>query len=189
MEISIKPGTLKATGAKCLIVRTPYHPAFPPAARDLGGKWVQAQSLWTFDPRDEQRVRDLCMRLFGTDGSAPVETCTATVRVSGEGDGGAACRLGARNPLWLCGRLVVERRERDAGVRLGDGVILAAGAFPRTAGSARYPALFNVGGEATLELRDVPTSLALAAVETYAGAVSIGSADAVLGAEQHTEKE
>lgn len=51
-------------------VSSPYHPDFPAKARSLGGKWSPSSRVWTFDQRDEQRVRDLCKKIFGTDGSA-----------------------------------------------------------------------------------------------------------------------
>lgn len=47
-------------------VSSPYHPDFPPAARQLGGKWDS--DVWVFDARDDARVRGLCCDIYGTDG-------------------------------------------------------------------------------------------------------------------------
>ncbi len=47
-------------------VVTPYNPSFPTRAKKLGGRWQGG--AWVFDARDEERVRDLCRDIYGTDG-------------------------------------------------------------------------------------------------------------------------
>src|SRR5262249_35914370 len=52
-----------------LAVSSPYHPNFPARARLLGGEWDVARRLWTFDAREDDRVRSLCREIYGTDGA------------------------------------------------------------------------------------------------------------------------
>lgn len=139
---------------------TPYHPGFPPRAKQLGGKWVppikphHIAGYWDFDPRDEERVRDLVRDLFGTDGSDRPDLVTLRLTLSGTINTGS---------LWLAGRLVVERRESryqpdQTTLRFGDGVVLIAGEFEE---SSNYwsPTIGKVEG-IELEIRDVPRPLA-----------------------------
>lgn len=78
--IERRPGWGGAEQVKC---ESPFHPAFPEAARQLGGKWNPVQVAWFFDIRDEDRVRQLCRDLFGTDGS-----CRQSAEREGEGHDG-----------------------------------------------------------------------------------------------------
>src|SRR5215212_9422329 len=48
-----------------IAVSSPYHPSFPPRARQLGGTWDAGRLIWLFDPRDEERVRGLCEEVYG----------------------------------------------------------------------------------------------------------------------------
>jgi len=134
-------------------VKTPYHPDFPSAAKNLGGRPEKENGVWTwyFDPRDEASVRDLCRDLFGTDGTD--DPALVTLRVTLEGERG--------QDVWLAGRKIAWRPGRDSPVRLGHSVVLVGGRFSRTGGSAKYPALQDAGNDhVVLEVRDVPESLA-----------------------------
>lgn len=135
---------IKNDGGKVSVL-SPYHPDFVAAARRLNGKWNSP--YWNFDIRDEQRVRDACLRVYGTDGSK-VETVDIKMEVT----------QSSNNPLFAYGRMVVERRGRDSRVSLGDGVVILEGNFPSSCGSSKYPALTN-GEPVVLEIRDVPVSL------------------------------
>lgn len=126
-------------------VHSPYHPDFVTAARKLNGKWNSP--YWNFDSRDEQRVREACFKVYGTDGGE-VETVDIRMQVTRSSD----------NPLFAYGRMIVERRGRDTRVNLGDGVVILDGDFPRSCGSTKYPSLTN-GEPVTVEVRDVPVSL------------------------------
>jgi hypothetical protein len=134
-----------------VIVATPYNPRFPAAARNLGGRWEAAQLRWTFDIRDEQAVRNLLLSIYGTDGT-PTPTVTARRSwQSGESLPGE---------IWIAGRLVLSRPERDGSVRLGQGVVLVSGGFRTSGGSARYPQIGPLPQDVTIEIRDIPASLA-----------------------------
>lgn len=132
------------TQAKTVTVTAPYHPDFVTGARNLGGKWNKPD--WTFDARDEQRVRELCVTVYGTDGSA-TETVDVQVSVDHRSD----------NPFFAYGREIAVRKGRDVRVTLGAGVVVIEGTFESSCGSSKYPKLTN--GTVTLEVRDVPIAL------------------------------
>ena len=142
--------TIRQTGDS-ITLQSPYADALPPAARRIGGRWDPAARVWRFDARDEQRVRDLAIDIYGTDGTDD-DTVTVTIDLSGRG------RIDEPT-ITVAGRVVAERRWRDSDVRLADGVIITAGDFAPCGGSKRRPAI----GEApvTLEVRDIPRTAAL----------------------------
>jgi hypothetical protein len=130
-----------------LLVSSPYNEAFRKAARDLNARWDG--NTWSFDRRDERRVRDLCLRLYGTDGATQAATVTLRVRL------GNTC-AGAAD---LGGRPLAYRATRDESVTVGDGVVVIEGGFPRSGGSRASPALSPRPGT-VLEVRDFPLPLA-----------------------------
>jgi hypothetical protein len=150
--------TMRIEGDK-IITKSPYNTKFSPDARMLGGTWNASAKTWTFDARDERRVRELLVHTYGTDGiSAPD---VVTVR----------CNLDAleiHNPqeLVLFGRPVATRLGRDSAVRLGDGVILVAGGFSASGGSRANPRLCADPGT-VLEVRDVPRARAEAKIAAH----------------------
>lgn len=132
-----------------LRVTTPYSPDFPRAARNLGGNFdgkSGRRGVWEFDVRDEERVRALCRRIYGTDGSA-VEMVTVRLDVE-EFDGRS-------DAVWFAGRRVLWRPERDAAVRLGPSVVLIEGSFDGSGGSRARPTISAKDGT-VVEVRDVP---------------------------------
>lgn len=139
-------------------VESPYNPEFPSKARALGGKWSGSKRVWTFDVRDEERVRALCKAIYGYDGNENGEDVDlVTVRYT--------VTVDDKNPLWIGGRKVASRIGRDSRVSLGEGVIIIEGEFANSAGSRRYPELIDRydaerGVEVTLEVRDAPRSVA-----------------------------
>jgi len=146
-----------------LRVRSPYHPAFPPEARKLGGKWNGRE--WVFDPRLEEQVRDLLTRIYGWDGAYPVLIADARVildRLPEEWRGDRS--------LWLLGRELACRPGRDAEVKLGPGVALEAGGFALSGGSRKHPALAWKEGTVLLVL-DVPVAKIEAVREKHPEAI------------------
>lgn len=125
----------------------PYHPDLAQRARELGGRWDPNARRWSFDARDEARVREMAQQIYGADDSPP-ETVTVRWRP----------RMGRRvGEIYLAGRRIAHRPGRDVPVRLGDGVVIVEGRFAPYGGSARYPEL-GANGEAPvlLEIRDLP---------------------------------
>lgn len=142
-------------GRPVLVLVSPYHPALPPRARNLGGTFGQHQGekAWLFDPRDADRVRDLCREVYGIDPmDAPPELVTVRVHLRGVIDDAS---------VWGLGRRLLSRSYRDSPVRLGEGVVLIEGRFAFSGGWRRKPCIGAVDG-AVLEVRDVPGPLAAA---------------------------
>ena len=135
---------INGTSKECVTVESPYNPNFPKRARALGGKWKAP--LWIFDARDEKRVRDLCIEIYGTDGSSP-ELVSIRVTVE-ESD------YSYEKSFYVAGVQVARSFDRDSGARLGDGVVLLKGGFG-SAGSRKNPTI-TVDAGTIFELRDVP---------------------------------
>jgi len=153
---------------EAIIVKSNFHPEFASPAKMLGGRWNPKTRTWTFDTRDEDSVRDLCLDLFGTDGNEDVDTPLCDVRV----------RLSpSERSVWFCGREIAKRSFRDSSVRLGDKVVLKEGSFPASGGSRNYPTLSGNG--VVLEVRDVPVVLAKREAEKNPNDVTILSTDIV----------
>lgn len=126
---------------KTVTVKAPFSPDFPAPARDAGGNWNG--DVWTFDVRDESRVRALCREIYGTDGAVAE---TVTVRTS---------NIPWDKTMFAYGRRVAHRPSRDERVRLGEGVVIIEGGFPPSGGSVKNPRLDPEQGT-VLEIRDVP---------------------------------
>lgn len=135
-------------------VRSPYNTWFAPAARKLGGNWVEPD--WVFDRRDEDRVRALCLQLYGTDG---FRSDLCTVRVTYDAD-----ERELQGPLTVNGRIVAQARGRDSGARLGEGVVLLSGSFTSGGSMKNWTTRAGSGGAVVL-VRDFPR----AAAEALAG--------------------
>lgn len=58
-----------------ILVKAPYHPALPPQAAEIGGKWIGEKSSWEYSLGREPDVRRLYERIHG-------EYVTPTARVS-----------------------------------------------------------------------------------------------------------
>lgn len=136
-----------------IAVTSPYHPDFPGAARAAGGRWDVAHKAWTFDARDESRVRSLLLEIYGTDGSVMTSDLVTIRTIS-------ACPYG--QDWYLAGRRLASRSGRDERVRLGEGVVIITGGFPARGGSAKRPDIDAESGT-VLEVRDVPRAAAVAA--------------------------
>jgi hypothetical protein len=156
---------LTITGST-LSVASPFHPEFPAAARNLGGKWHAASKTWRFDARDETRVRALCLETFGTDGSPVGAADLVTVRVTiASGDYIAA----DKSSIFLCGREVARAYGRDSGAKLGAGVVVLSGGFT-SGGSVKNWETRSLKSEQTIfEIRDVPRLAAQRLVDKEEG--------------------
>ncbi|MGC2652294.1 MAG: hypothetical protein WA317_01540, partial [Mycobacterium sp.] len=151
-------------------LESPYDPALPAQARSIGGRWDASRKLWTFDPRDEARVRQLARDVFGTDG-ADADRPTVTVRVP--------VPPGLTTPEFrAAGRQLAWRPGRDDTVHLGGGVIVYQGGWNTRGGSMRYPRLGPEAGT-VLEVRDVPADQAERMVSEVPGAAIVDGGEAL----------
>lgn len=162
-------------------VYTPYCRAFIDRARELGGRWDPSARAWRFDHRDETRVRGLVAEIFGDPDEPRV-----TVRINESGLIPAA-RV---DSYFALGRCLFTRPSRDHAVTLGDGVVIVAGGFPARGGSSRYPEIGYADDGTIVEVRDVPLSIARAAVERDPSAYSIvdGTAERRLALESEAAR-
>lgn len=155
----MKTPTISIKNSK-LFLDSEFHPELPNAAKAVGGRWNGNTETWVFDPRDEERVRQLCIRIYGTDGSSPVTLVTLRMRLFGPAT--------ANHEIWGLGRRIARRPFRDAPVALGDGVVVIDGSFAPRGGSMRYPMISSSAitedQAVTIEVRDVPEPLAQAAL-------------------------
>ena len=138
-------------------VQSPYNPEFVQGAKLLGGKWERP--YWTFDRRDEDRVRDLCVRIYGegaataTGFTAPVARCTLRVILLAAGSS-AWSGYARTTSLVVAGRPVARVFGRDSGCKLSEGVIVDSGSIG-SGGSRKNPGIIWDAGT-VLIVRDVP---------------------------------
>jgi hypothetical protein len=137
--------------ARRVYLASPYHPDMPSRAKQIGGKWEGTSKRWRFDERDELRVRELAVEIFGTDGDDGAELVTLRVKIDDLARG--------QRVLFIAGREVAKRFHRDIDPQLGDGVIVVEGGFDDRGGSMKYP-LLDPQPFTVLEVRDVPRPLA-----------------------------
>lgn len=129
-------------------VYSPYNPEFPAAAKQLGGRWNAAEKCWTFDSRDEQNVRDLCIEIYGTDGT---ESNLVTVRITANRD----LESDYCNGYYMFGRQIARATGRDSGAFPCDGVVVLEGRKFRSGGSRKnWKTIIRQG--TIFEVRDVP---------------------------------
>ena len=147
----------------------PYHPDLPARAKSLGGRWHSASKSWSFDARDEERVRALAVEVYGAVEGDETAVVSLRVKLSGSYDEVYA----GDDSVWVAGREIARRLGRDMPVQLGRGVVVVDGNFSTSAGSRKSPAVMRGGPHVVLELRDVPTPLAHAAVAEHGAAVWI----------------
>lgn len=160
-------------GTRQLKLEAAYHPSLPGKARAIGGRWHADTKTWRFDLRDEQRVRDLCVEVYGIDPfEPPAELVTVRVPLDSYRDD--------VDEVWMAGRRVARRAGRDYDVQLGAGVIVVAGGFPRSGGSVKYPRISPREGT-VLEIRELPRLAAEKLVAGREGAEIVATIDAPAG--------
>lgn len=125
---------------------TPYHPEFPGQAKKLGGRWDPGDKAWVFDGRDEDRVKELCREVYGTDGTAQEQV---TLRVEF-----LETHEEPRGAIFLAGRQLARATGRDSGAKLGDGVVVLEGGFTSGGSVKNWETVARQG--TVVELRDVP---------------------------------
>jgi len=139
-----------------LHVVTPKNSDFIEGVKKLGGRWSGTAKAGVVSARQEERVRALCLRVYGEDGSAAaVDRVTVRVRLM-KPDGMRMWDY--TNPAECCGRVIAQRWGRDQSVKF-DGAIISGG-FPDSGGSVKNPRLAALS-DTVLEIYDVPRVLAL----------------------------
>lgn len=132
-------------------VQSPYNPDFVRSAKQIGGRWERP--YWTFDRRDEDRVRDLCVRIYGEGAAnaggftAPIARCTLRVTLG-------KSKAWRPTSIVVAGRPVARIFGRDSGAKLADGVIVDSGSV-HSGGSRKNPGICW-DDDTVLIVRDVP---------------------------------
>lgn len=140
-----------------LAAHTPFHGDFVRGARKLAGRW--RGGAWVFPASQEDRVKGLCRKVFGTDGD-PVET--VTLRVEFHDRVTAEC-----GSVFLAGRLVARATGRDSGAKLGEGVVLLEGGIG--SGGSRQRWTTEIDADTVIEILDVPRPAAEEALRQDSG--------------------
>lgn len=104
-----------------VVVDSPYNTLFLEEAKRLGGRFRPNSKEWTFDVRDEERVKEMLLRVYGTDG---IKEDFCTLRIEWKADESVG-----KGPIIAHGRKIASAWGRDSGAKLGDGVILLSGSF------------------------------------------------------------
>ncbi len=107
------------TSGSSIHVQAPYNSDFVARAKKLGGKWEKPN--WVFDARDEERVRELCRELYGSDG---LTTDLCTLRIEWRTDASASA-----SAIEVSGRTIARAFGRDSGAKAGDGIVILSGGF------------------------------------------------------------
>jgi len=148
---------IEREGDNGILVTSPYNREFINAARALRGKWTG--SKWQFPAAREAAVRELCRRVYLTDGTEPTRTIRVTIPA---GDYPKIVALPG-------GRVILQRRERDRAVGVGDNAFLVKGEFTSSGGSAKYPRIGQTDDGAVVEMYDVPQPVVDAAMDAGLG--------------------
>jgi hypothetical protein len=130
-------------------VKSPYNSEFVTTAKRYGGKWKGGQ--WVFDARDEERVRALCQKVYGTDGLSK-DLCT--IRAKFYISDAVCC-----GPIEISGRTIARAWGRDSGAKLGEGVVLLEGRFSSGGSMKNWETTVGNAGAVVL-VRDFPRATA-----------------------------
>lgn len=133
-----------------ILVEAPYNTDFIAEARKLNGKWDGATKAWKFDIRDESRVREICLNVYGNDGLAK-NLCTLKVIFPNS-------EYADKGPIEICGRPIARAFGRDSGAKLCEGIVLLNGNF--ISGGSMKNWITTVNGGTTVLVRDFPKSKA-----------------------------
>jgi hypothetical protein len=140
IKIEIIGGTLR--------VESPYNQEFVKFARQTSGRW---RSLaWLFDVREEDRVREACMAIYGCDG---IKSDLVSLRCEWRRD-----QFARTSPVTLEGRPLFTARGRDSGARVEAGVVLLEGVATSDGSIKNWCTVVREGTVAIV--RDVPRALA-----------------------------
>ena len=138
-----------------LELHAPYHPALPPRAKEIGGKWRGAESGWVFALDQEAPLRSLCDSIWGVDGTPEALADTVALRVTvREGLVRQPVFDVMERPIYLAGREIAASLKNLRAARPGRGVRFLHGAPRCIAGSNTWRTAIPDG--AVFVVRDLP---------------------------------
>jgi hypothetical protein len=140
--------TISVVGSQ-LSVTAPYNSNFVRFAKRCTAKY-QTGGEWWFDARDEARVREACLRYYGSDGHL---VDVVTLRVTWPVEASTW-----HGPIAVFGRPVASATGRDSGARLGNGIVLLEGGFG--GGGSRINWTTEAWAGTVVLVRDFPRAMA-----------------------------
>ena len=140
IKIEIIGGTLR--------VESPYNQEFVKFARQTSGHW--RSPAWVFDVREEDRVREACMAIYGCDG---IKSDLVSLRCEWRKD-----EFAPTASITLEGRPLFTASGRDSGARVAPGVVLVEGVATSGGSKKNWETVVRAGTVAIV--RDVPRALA-----------------------------
>ena len=164
----VKVEKVQMTDGEKIKLVSPYHPDLPGQAKAMGGKFNGEKKCWYFDARDEARVRQLAIELFGTDGENNAETVTLRITFP----------QGYRehtDGVYVAGRCVARAWGRKTGAKLGEGVVLLKGNIDSGGSMRNWYTYIHPGS--VFEIRDVPKAAAEKAVQASSEAMQVEIVD------------
>lgn len=135
---------------KTIKVLSPYHPNLPSGAKKIGGKFSAADKGWSFDIRDEERVKNLYMNVYGMWDTPTTELVNVRIKVVRDW-------IEEQSGIFIFGKLIARAFDRDSGAKLGDGVILVNG--HAYSGGSRKNWETIIKKDSVIEIKDIPKNL------------------------------
>ncbi|HHT0027483.1 hypothetical protein GW952_08940 [Klebsiella michiganensis] len=129
-----------------IIAYTPFNRDFIDEAKMIGGRFNSDEKAWAFDPRYENELKKILIKIFGTDGSS---VSNVTVRVTVLND------ISEYNaPIIIAGREIAHASGRDSGAKPGTGIIFIE-RKPQSGGSVKnWTTVLKAG--TIFDIQDLP---------------------------------
>ena len=132
-------------------VKSDYNARFVKLAKTINGKWKSP--YWQFPIENEERVRELCLKIYGDNGLS-FDTVDLIIDLN------IADGLNVDNVIKIGDVVLCERKCRDWQVKIADNVTVIAGEFCDCGGSAKYPRVtWNYDDEMRIKVKNFPLSL------------------------------
>lgn len=151
---------------------SPYHPSLPSAFKSIGGRWSDDKKAWYFEKAQLDRVRSICLTIFGVDPIKPAPEDLVKLRFELD-----SITNEIPKALWRWGRALVTRRSFDQPVTLGRGVVVEAGGFEEIAGGPTTPRVGYPAPGTVLIVNNVPRALASTELHNATSGVTVLESD------------
>jgi hypothetical protein len=145
---------IRANGTR-LELETPYHPALPYRARQVGGTWLGLTTGWVFPLKAEQALRALCQDIWAVDGSAAAVEDVVDLQITvDERVPFRSVFEALETPIYLVGREIAASLRNLRGARPGRGIHFLSGKPRCLASPSTWSTSIPDG--AVFQIRDVP---------------------------------
>lgn len=131
-------------------VKSSYNERFVKLSKALGGKW--ASPYWCFASENEEKVRELCLKIYGDNG-LNFEKVDLTIDLN------VAEKLYFDNAIKIGDVILCERVCNEWNVKFADNVIVIEGEFCSRGGSAKHPRVTWNSDEMKIKVKGFPKEL------------------------------